>query len=107
MKDGEIVQIGTPEQIVAHPINDYVDEFTKDVPRVKVLTARTVMQPVKDKEQFIGKAVAIDTTLEQLIPLTANTDDAIFVMDNEQNLVGKINRKHVMMALATVDEREA
>ncbi len=105
MKDGAVVQIGTPEQIVAHPINDYVAEFTKDVPRVKVLTARTVMQPIKHpKENLIGKAVAIDTTLEQLIPLTANTDDAILVMDGEENLVGQLNRKHVMMALATVDE---
>ncbi|MCP4421913.1 MAG: glycine betaine/L-proline ABC transporter ATP-binding protein [Chloroflexi bacterium] len=105
MKDGAVVQIGTPEQIVAHPINDYVAEFTKDVPRVKVLTARTVMQPIKHpKENLIGKAVAIDTTLEQLIPLTANTDDAILVMDGEENLVGQLNRKHVMMALATVDD---
>ncbi|MFQ5615359.1 MAG: glycine betaine/L-proline ABC transporter ATP-binding protein [Anaerolineales bacterium] len=104
MKDGEIVQIGTPEQIVAHPINDYVREFTKDVPRVKVLTARTIMQPIKRKEGLIGKAVAIDTTLEKLIPLTADTDDAIPVMDADQNLVGVINRKNIIMALATIED---
>ncbi|MCP5095385.1 MAG: glycine betaine/L-proline ABC transporter ATP-binding protein [Chloroflexi bacterium] len=106
MKDGAVVQIGTPEQIVAHPVNDYVYEFTKDVPRVKVLTARTVMRPVLNKEDLIGKAVAIDTTLEQLIPLTADSDIPIPIMDNAQNLVGIVNRKHVMMALATIDEDE-
>jgi glycine betaine/proline transport system ATP-binding protein len=106
MKSGEIVQIGTPEQIVAHPVNDYVYEFTKDVPRVKVLTARTVMRPPRQKEDLIGKAVAIDTTLEQLIPLTADSDGAIPVMDDNQNMVGIVNRKRVMMALATIDTME-
>ncbi|MGB0823935.1 MAG: quaternary amine ABC transporter ATP-binding protein, partial [Alphaproteobacteria bacterium] len=38
MKDGEIVQIGTPEEIVAAPVDDYVREFTEDVPRYKVLS---------------------------------------------------------------------
>ncbi len=107
MKDGEIVQIGTPEQIVAHPANDYVYEFTKDVPRVKVLTAGSVMRPIERKEDLIGRAVAIDTTLEQLIPLTANSDGAIPVMDENQNLVGMVNRKRIMMALATIEEGEA
>ncbi len=106
MKDGEIVQIGTPEQIVAHPINDYVYEFTKDVPRVKVLTARTVMRPAKHKEDLIGRAVALDTTLEQLIPLTADSDQAVMVMDENQTIVGKVNRKHVMLALATIQDEE-
>ncbi len=49
MKDGEIVQQGTPEQLVFQPVDDYVREFTKDVPRAKVLTAGIIMdnqQPV-------------------------------------------------------------
>jgi glycine betaine/proline transport system ATP-binding protein len=100
MKDGEIVQIGTPEQIVAHPVNDYVREFTKDVPRVKVLTARSVMQPVYTKEQLIGRAIAIDTTLEALIPLTVDTDEAVSIIDEQNNLVGVVDRKAVMLALA-------
>ncbi|MCB0051523.1 MAG: glycine betaine/L-proline ABC transporter ATP-binding protein, partial [Caldilinea sp.] len=100
MKDGEIVQIGTPEQIVAHPVNDYVREFTKDVPRVKVLTARSVMKPVHDKAALIGKAIAIDTTLEALIPLTVDSDQDVPIVDEQQNLVGLVDRKAVMLALA-------
>jgi glycine betaine/proline transport system ATP-binding protein len=100
MKDGEIVQVGTPEQIVAHPINDYVREFTKDVPRVKVLTARSVMQPIYSKEQLIGRAIAIDTTLEALIPLTVDSDDGVSIVDEQNNLVGIVDRKAVMLALA-------
>ena len=103
MKDGEIVQVGTPEQIVAHPVNDYVREFTKDVPRVKVLTARSVMQPIYTKEQLIGRAIAIDTTLEALIPLTVDSDEGVSIVDEQNNLVGIVDRKAVMLALAKMD----
>jgi glycine betaine/proline transport system ATP-binding protein len=42
MKDGAIVQIGTPVDLVMHPANDYVREFTKDVPKANVLTAAAI-----------------------------------------------------------------
>ena len=44
MKDGEIVQIGTPEEIVASPADDYVSEFVRDVPVSKVVSVRSIMQ---------------------------------------------------------------
>ena len=47
MKDGEFVQMGTPEELVSNPIDDYVRDFTRDVPRSKVLTARSVMTPAR------------------------------------------------------------
>ena len=47
MKDGEFVQIGTPEDVVAHPVDDYVKDFTLDVPRSKVLTAGAIMKECK------------------------------------------------------------
>ena len=43
MKDGEIIQIGTPEELVMHPATDYVAEFTRDVNRAKVMSARSLM----------------------------------------------------------------
>ena len=46
MKDGEFVQVGTPEDVVASPVDDYVRDFTEDVPRYKVLTAGRVMEAV-------------------------------------------------------------
>ncbi|MCK4783012.1 MAG: glycine betaine/L-proline ABC transporter ATP-binding protein [Desulfobacteraceae bacterium] len=44
MKDGEIVQVGTPEEIIGQPTDDYVSEFVKDVPRGKVITAWSIME---------------------------------------------------------------
>jgi glycine betaine/proline transport system ATP-binding protein len=43
MKDGAFVQVGTPEDVVVSPTDDYVRDFTRDVPRSKVLTAQTAM----------------------------------------------------------------
>lgn len=48
MHEGVVEQIGTPEELVTSPATDYVAEFTKDVPRAKVLTARSVMRPVNE-----------------------------------------------------------
>lgn len=43
MKDGEVVQIGTPDQVIMNPANSYVQEFTKDVPRSRVVSAEAIM----------------------------------------------------------------
>ncbi len=97
MKDGEVVQIGTPEEIVANPINDYVREFTKDVPRVKVLTAAAIMQPWSGATS--NQSVESSVTLEKLIPLTATHDEPITVTENGKP-VGQVDRVAVMMALS-------
>ena len=54
MKDGRFVQIGTPEEVVAHPADDYVADFTRDVPRAHVLTARTIMRSTNGETDFAG-----------------------------------------------------
>ena len=99
MKDGEIVQMGTPQEIVAHPANSYVREFTKDVPRVKVLTAASIMQPLATGRGNHA-AVTADTTLENLIPLMAHNDEPLVVMDEQGTAVGQVTRTAVLLALA-------
>ncbi|MCA9931870.1 MAG: glycine betaine/L-proline ABC transporter ATP-binding protein [Anaerolineales bacterium] len=99
MKDGEIVQIGTAQQIVAHPVNDYVREFTQDVPRGKVLTAVSVMQPVPDAVAFTGEAVSHKTTLEALIPQIIAVDKLLPVVDDHDTIIGVLDRRTVLMAM--------
>jgi glycine betaine/proline transport system ATP-binding protein len=99
MKDGEFVQVGTPEEVVAHPANDYVRDFTEDVPRYKVLTARSVMTTAAGASANGLKRVPADTLLDQLIPLTAASDDPLAVVDADDQLLGTVDRTAVMMAL--------
>lgn len=50
MKDGEIAQVGTPEEIVTNPADDYVKAFVKDIDRSKVLKVKHIMRPVNPQE---------------------------------------------------------
>ncbi len=100
MKDGEIVQLGKPEEIVAHPVNDYVREFTRDVPRVKILTAKTIMTVAAADAASGHVTVHADTTLEKLIGLTAVSPDPLAVLDNEGCVIGMVDRTAVLQALS-------
>ncbi|NJN83182.1 MAG: betaine/proline/choline family ABC transporter ATP-binding protein [Caldilineaceae bacterium] len=77
MKDGEFVQVGSAEEVVLHPADEYVAEFTRDVSRAKVVTVRTIMRPVAlSASDDLGKRPAILETakIETLIPLIAGAE---------------------------------
>ena len=85
MKDGEFVQVGTPEELVSNPIDDYVRDFTRDVPRSKVLTARSVMtQP--------SVYVTADQSLDHLMhALTMQDCESAVVVDGEGLFIGTVH----------------
>ena len=97
MRDGEVVQIGTPAELIMHPADDYVSEFTKDVPITHVLTAAAVADrsasPTPD-----APSIRADTTLNQLLPMLARTP-SVTVKEND-NVVGVIQSQDVVRALA-------
>jgi glycine betaine/proline transport system ATP-binding protein len=103
MKDGEISQIGTPEEIVANPVNQYVADFCEDVPRYKVLSAGKVMKEAsaKAKKAFEGGAegVSASAKIETLIQRAAATDVPLPVIDHTNRLVGEIDRATIMLAM--------
>jgi len=84
MKDGVIVQIGSPEEILKNPANDYVREFVQGVNRAKVVTAGSIMKPtdtiVYSKD---GARVAIRKMKEASI-------SSVFVVDKQRKLKGII-----------------
>ncbi|HXF62376.1 MAG TPA: glycine betaine/L-proline ABC transporter ATP-binding protein [Caldilineaceae bacterium] len=99
MKDGEFVQVDTPERVVLYPANEYVAEFVKDVPKAKVLTARAIMRPVAG--EVVGyPPVPASAKLDDLIPVLAQTESVLPVVDEQHELVGCIDRTAVMLALS-------
>lgn len=98
MKDGKFVQVGAPEEVVAHPADDYVADFTRDVPRAHVLTARSIMTPVNGNAPADGPIVDAGTVVQDLIPMVADADRTIRVMDGGV-VVGMVDRSAVMRAL--------
>ena len=97
MKDGGFVQVGTPEEVVSRPADDYVADFTKDVPRAHVLTARTIMRPPVDGHGD-GPTVTPDTIVQDLLALVAESDHVLRVVDGGA-LIGLVDRRAVMASL--------
>lgn len=95
MKDGEIVQLGTPEQVIMNPANNYVEEFTKDVPRTRVLTAGSIM---RECEVIVSE----DETLENCHSLMQSQDSLVaFVCDEGGKFSGLCFLEQVEEAAST------
>lgn len=92
MKDGRIVQIGTPEEILVNPANDYVEKFVEDVDRSKVLTAENIM---KRPETVDVEKHGPRTALERMRKEGLST---IYVTDSRRNLHGYVTADDVSEA---------
>ena len=65
MRDGAIVQLGTPEELVGSPADDYVANFVRDIPRTHVLTLRWIMRDPKPGEETGGPELDVTTTVKR------------------------------------------
>ncbi|WP_010269253.1 quaternary amine ABC transporter ATP-binding protein [Paenibacillus senegalensis] len=93
MKDGSIVQIGTPEQIMTNPANEYVERFVEDVDLSKVLTAEHVMRrPEMITLDKGGPRVALQLMKESGI-------SNLFVVDKSKKLLGVITAEDASRAV--------
>ncbi len=105
MKDGEISQVGTPEEIVANPVDQYVKDFCEDVPKYKVLSAGKVMRKEcseESKNLFLDKTKCIDENakIDSLIDQICEDDTAYpIISSNSGELVGEIDRTIVMKSM--------
>jgi glycine betaine/proline transport system ATP-binding protein len=97
MRDGRIVQIGTPEEILTDPANDYVAQFVQDVDRARVLTAASVMEPARAVVQLTAGPRGALRTLRDL--QTA----ALFVLGRDRTLLGWVRDSHVMRQVKAAD----
>jgi glycine betaine/proline transport system ATP-binding protein len=92
MKDGVIVQIGTPEEILMNPSNDYVERFVEDVDLSKVLTAGHVMKRAETVSIEKGPRVALQIMKDLGI-------SSIYVVDKKKTLLGAITASEANQAI--------
>jgi glycine betaine/proline transport system ATP-binding protein len=97
MKDGAFDQVGTAVELITNPATDYVREFTKEIPKAKVLTAGSVMKQGAGHPN--GRAVNLDDTIEQVLPALLNEVAELSVEDAEGKHVGVVDREAVAHAL--------
>src|SRR5918992_631933 len=99
MKDGEIVQLGTPENILREPATDYVERFVEDVDYTKVRTAESVMVEAKEVA-YVNEGPTVVLRRMKQAGLSH-----MFVVDDERRLQGLVEAEEVSR-LAERDERE-
>ncbi|MEV3855760.1 glycine betaine/L-proline ABC transporter ATP-binding protein [Streptomyces sp. NPDC050095] len=101
MRDGRIVQIGTAEDILVTPANDYVASFTQDVDRSRVLTAGAIMgAPEKGYDKSAAPAtVTTDTPIIDLFTPCSTSGVAVSVVDEQGELVGVVPRARLLAVL--------
>lgn len=99
MRDGAIVQLGTPEELVGSPADEYVENFVRDIPRSHVLTLRWIMREPAPEEPLDGPSVDVGTVVRDAIPLLAATDRPLVVVEDGRP-VGIVDRGAVLAAIA-------
>ena len=105
MRDGMVIQIGTPEEIVINPVDEYVADFVKGISRLKVVQAKTIMKPLNQVEQKYGKLPANceevheNDILSKLIETSISKDQPIIVKDKLNNKLGVITQSDLLRAV--------
>ena len=112
MRDGEVVQIGTPEQIVVNPSDEYVADFVKGISRLKVVQAKTIMQSIEEYKKTFGdnlsnnERVNENDILSKLIETSVSEDKPIIVTNNDNLEVGIITQSDLLKAVVEGNDSE-
>ena len=112
MRDGRVVQIGTPEEIVVNPSDEYVADFVKGISRLKVVQAKTIMQPLEQYKKNFGEnlsnneKVNENDILSKLIETSVSKDKPIVVVNDLNTEVGIITQSDLLKAVVEGNDNE-
>ncbi len=105
MRDGKVIQIGTPEEIVIGPADEYVADFVKGISRLKVVQAKSIMQSVEAYEKKNGKlwddpeSVQENELLNKLIEKSKSKEKPLVVKDHKSKITGVITQADLLKAV--------
>jgi glycine betaine/proline transport system ATP-binding protein len=105
MKDGRIVQIGTPEEIVTQPVDDYVRDFVEGISKLKLVFAHSIMIPIAEFKpqsgQNMAKAPSANhaCSLDALIDISATTEQPIVIVDDHDQAIGVVDKTTLLKGI--------
>ncbi len=112
MKDGALVQIGTPEEIVTEPADDYVADFVAGISKLQLVTAQKVMQPVVVYENNNGSLNQVECpranvhdNLDTLVNLSIDTDHPIIVCNGDE-VLGVVSKRNLLRGIQGKTEEQ-
>ena len=108
MKDGAVVQVGTPEDIVTNPKDAYVADFVAGISRLQLVTAGRIMTSGAQSAPILGDhRVRADTKIDQLIDLAIETDQPIVVVDDKNQPIGSVSKDTLLRGIQGSKEAAA
>jgi glycine betaine/proline transport system ATP-binding protein len=99
MRDGEIVQLGSPEEVVGAPADDYVTDFVREIPKANVLTLRWIVRPPREDEPLDGPELAAGTVVRDAVRAVMGSDRPVRVVA-DGDLLGVVDRDDVLAVIA-------
>jgi glycine betaine/proline transport system ATP-binding protein len=100
MRDGELIQIDTPERLILAPVNSYVEEFTKRIPRTTVLTVGSIMSPsISSATTNSARSVSAKSKISEIAEIVLSSSEPLNVADDHGSLIGLIDKSAVIRVL--------
>ncbi len=99
MRDGDIVQMGTPADLVMNPVDDYVADFTKDIPKSHVLKMGALARTASLEETIGGDPVDAEVIVRRAIPRIVNSPDPVSVV-RDGRLIGVVGKDDILHLIA-------
>jgi len=98
MRDGALVQLGTPEELVGAPADEYVADFVREVPRADVLTVRWIVRKAEAGEVVEDQPLPASTVIRDAVPRVLRAAHPVAVVDGTERL-GVIDAEQLLPAL--------
>jgi len=95
MRDGAVVQVGRPDEVVGAPADDYVKDFVSDVPKSHVLTLRWVMRDAKPGEADSGTSLPAETVVREAARAVLAAEGPVRVVDGDR-VVGVVDDEDIL-----------
>jgi glycine betaine/proline transport system ATP-binding protein len=99
MRDGRMVQMGTGDELVGAPADDYVRDFVRDVPRANVLTLKWIMRPPRPEDPLDGPELAPDVVVREATRAVLAADKPIKVVSGGK-LLGMVGDEEILAVVA-------
>jgi glycine betaine/proline transport system ATP-binding protein len=105
MRDGAVVQMGTPEQLVAHPADEYVADFTRDIPKSHVLSLHAIARPPVEGEALDGPELQASMIIRDATHTILDAQRPVKILDGDR-LVGVATSDDVLRLIAGEPETD-
>jgi glycine betaine/proline transport system ATP-binding protein len=99
MRDGAMVQVGTPTELVLNPVDDYVSDFTNDIPKSHVLCVADIAKPLGQRQASNSQPIEHDVIVRSVMHRIMSDPDPINVVENGQ-VIGSVGREELITVFA-------